>query len=174
MNKERIFVIGDTHFGHDNILKFTASDGSKLRTFSSTEEMNEVMVENWNRVVKNDDLIIHLGDVYFGEGWKEIYKLKGRKILLLGNHDNGKCYHLNRVFEKIMLWRVFRERDVTLSHMPLHNFSLFHTKYQIHGHTHKDCLAEENYINCSAEMIDFTPILMDEVLSNINKGAQNV
>ena len=58
------FVISDTHFGHTNSWeKFKLSDGSPLRPFSSTEEMDETMIERWNAKVKQQDTVYHLGDV---------------------------------------------------------------------------------------------------------------
>ena len=41
-----IWVTSDTHFNHAAILNFTNDEGKKVRSFTSVEEMNEVMVEN--------------------------------------------------------------------------------------------------------------------------------
>lgn len=52
------FVISDTHFGHTNAWeKFKREDGSPLRPFTSTEEMNETMVERWNAKVGPNDVV---------------------------------------------------------------------------------------------------------------------
>ena len=46
-----LFLISDTHFSHAACLKFTLSDGvTPLRAFKSVEEMDETMVERWNKV----------------------------------------------------------------------------------------------------------------------------
>ena len=57
------FVIADTHWGHTKSLTFFTRDGERLRPFDSVEEMDELMVENWNKVVNNTDTVYHLGDV---------------------------------------------------------------------------------------------------------------
>ena len=81
----RVFVIADTHFWHKNIIDYCD------RPFNSVEEMNSTLIKNWNKTVTNNDIVIHLGDV--GLGPKEkiapiVQSLKGRKILVMGNHDN--------------------------------------------------------------------------------------
>ena len=48
------YVISDTHFGHNNVIKFDN------RPFADINEMNEAMVTNWNNTVKSTDTIYHL------------------------------------------------------------------------------------------------------------------
>ena len=80
----KIFITSDTHFSHKNIIKYCN------RPFSSVEEMNSVLTDNWNSIVSKDDLVIHLGDFSFGRTIESIKnhldKLNGNKILILGNH----------------------------------------------------------------------------------------
>jgi calcineurin-like phosphoesterase family protein len=74
-----IYIISDTHFGHENILKFTGSDGEPLREFLDIHHMNEHMVECWNKTIKDNDIVYHLGDVYFGKGYQLLPRLRGKK-----------------------------------------------------------------------------------------------
>lgn len=79
-----VFFTSDTHFSHANILKFCE------RPFKTIDEMNEVLIDNWNKVVKEDDIVFHLGDFCFGgpQLWdKFLERLNGKKYLILGNHD---------------------------------------------------------------------------------------
>lgn len=80
------FFTSDTHFGHSNIIKFEAEN----RPFSSTEEMDEVLIERWNAVVRPRDIVYHLGDAIMGDfkaGVEKMKRLNGQKILVPGNHD---------------------------------------------------------------------------------------
>ena len=80
-----IFLISDTHWSHANIL--TMGDG---RPFDSIGEHNQVLIDNWNSVVTKRDTVIHLGDVAFSNRTQSLPTLnmvKGRKILIPGNHD---------------------------------------------------------------------------------------
>jgi calcineurin-like phosphoesterase family protein len=78
------FFTSDTHFGHQNIIKYCN------RPFDSVDHMNEMLIHNWNSVVHEEDLVFHLGDVALGpwEAWNSILtRLNGTKILVVGNHD---------------------------------------------------------------------------------------
>ena len=82
-----IWITSDTHFNHRNIVDLQG------RPFANVDEMNECMIENWNRTVGKNDEVWHLGD--FGmdnkvSKWRlqDIFNsLNGRLNLVLGNHD---------------------------------------------------------------------------------------
>lgn len=79
-----VWLTSDTHFGHDNIRRYSN------RPFSSVAEMNEYLILNWNKVVQPDDEVYHLGDVFLCnmEMAKAIIKrLNGKKYLVRGNHE---------------------------------------------------------------------------------------
>ncbi len=158
-----LWVISDTHFNHENIIKYCD------RPFTDVTHMNEYMVDAWNSVVKDGDIVYHLGDVYMGDGagWfqKIAPRLKGRKRLILGNHDNGKDQTLQKVFQKISVWRMFPEFGLLLTHVPVHPNTLGEkTPVNIHGHIHNN---ERDYgdqhFNVSVEVINYTPISLEEL-----------
>lgn len=161
-----IFIVSDTHFGHSNILNFTDSEtGNKIRPeFSCVEEMNEVMVDRWNSVVHDEDIVYHLGDVYFGDGHKVLNRLKGRKRLILGNHDNGKASYLQCNFQKVLMWRMFPEFNCVLTHVPIHESSLYKVDYNLHGHIHQQKSPSPRHINCCVEVQDYTPKHIEELI----------
>lgn len=159
-----IFVISDTHFGHENILTFTDEHRNVVRSFSDVDEMDALMIENWNKTVKDEDIVYHLGDVYFGKGHKVLPFLKGRKRLVLGNHDNPKSDHLMKNFQKIMLLRHFPEFDCILTHIPMHESGIFKVNYNVHGHIHQKDSPTERHINCSVEVINYTPIAIEDLM----------
>ena len=80
----KYFVISDTHFGHENIIQYCN------RPFKTVEEMDNVLIKNWNETVSNKDVVVHLGD--FALCSKKMAReicsqLNGKKILIKGNHD---------------------------------------------------------------------------------------
>lgn len=166
-----IWFISDTHFQHAGILNFKSSDGSPVRTFSSVEEMDEHMVERWNSVVKPGDKIYHLGDVFFGSKqtfiplWK---RLRGKKRLILGNHDDALFFAHNALVEKITVWRTFPEFGLVCTHIPLHETSCYQHRQNIeavniHGHTHEKGSPSPRHRSVCVEIINFTPINIEEL-----------
>lgn len=161
-----IWLISDTHFNHENIIRYCN------RPFSNAKEMNECIRDNWNETVKPGDIVYHLGDVFMGNFEEDIERflcsLHGRKRLLLGNHDNGKNQILQRVFQKIDVWRMFPEFKLILTHVPIHPGSFRHKcLLNLHGHTHdNDVVHEDNtpddrYVNVCVDKTNFFPINLD-------------
>ena len=160
-----IFVISDTHFGHYNMVHvFKRADGSPARGFKTVNEMDELMVQNWNSVVKPQDHVYHLGDVTMNPSYnlKLISRLTGHKRLVLGNHDSGKVQeYLAAGFQKIFASRVLD--SWLLVHIPVHPDSI-NKKWKgcVHGHTHHVCYGPP-YVNVSVEQINYTPIPLEEL-----------
>jgi calcineurin-like phosphoesterase family protein len=99
-NLPDVWITSDTHYNHANICRGTTNwrkpDGSvpikETRDFKSLDIMNDMIVDNINQYVKQDDVLIHLGDWSFG-GFEFIRKFRERIIcknihLILGNHDH--------------------------------------------------------------------------------------
>ena len=184
------FVISDHHLGHTNSWeKFTLSDGSPLRPFTSTEEMNETMIERHNAKVKEQDTVYFLGDVVINKKYLELVKrMNGRKILVRGNHDIFKDEDYREVgFEQIHGVRVFVDKFI-LSHIPLHPDCVSERfRVNVHGHLHANEIkmpwgvnADRNeiiyadfpdprYLCVCVEQTDFTPLHFDEVEERIQR-----
>ena len=184
------FVISDTHFGHTNSWeKFKLPDGSPLRPFTSTEEMDETMIERWNAKVKPGDTVYHLGDVVINKKYLHLVnRLNGRKILIRGNHDIFKDEEYREVgFEQLHGVRVFVDKFI-LSHIPLHPDCVTERfKINVHGHLHANEIkmpwgvnADRNeiiyadfpdprYLCVSVEHTNYEPLHFDEVQARIDK-----
>lgn len=133
-----IFYTGDTHFHHDNILKYAK------RKFTTVEEMNEQLVERWNAKVGKTDTVIHLGDVLFGgdDNLKILKRLNGQKTLILGNHDQhrpiktwqqyfGSVHDIKIFFDPIL------DSQVALLHYPMESWPhKYRHAVHLHGHCH--------------------------------------
>lgn len=166
------FAISDTHFLHANILKFVNDAGKRIRPFNSLEEMHETIIENWNSVVKPNDFVYHLGDVTFqynGLFNNIMYRLNGSKRLVVGNHDRLKNPTLLQHFDKVELWKGFKEFNFTMTHIPLMLTSLRDGDFNVHGHTHQNKMNDPHYINVCVETRNYTPVSFDTIREEISK-----
>lgn len=169
--KRKIWLISDLHINHMNIIKYTD------RPFSSVKEMNDTLIRNWNSIVDDNDTIYVLGDFCLGrkENLLEVTKkLKGHKILLRGNHDRASTQaYLDAGFEQVFkkpFFLVDEDEHIKylLSHHPI---DCAPPIVNIHGHIHNKKIEEldypfahpENNFNVSADVLNFTPILFDDV-----------
>jgi len=161
----KTFLISDTHFNHNNILTFKREDGTPLRTFSSIEEMNETMVDRWNKTVGKNDKVYHLGDVAFknASSLEILSRLNGDKILIKGNHDTLKPSIYLKHFRDIRAYWVLDK--LVLAHIPIHPDSLSRWRGQIHGHTHDRRLDDKRYYNVCVENTEYTPVDFEQIRS---------
>lgn len=173
-----IWFTSDHHFFHSNILKFQDGERKFIRPgFKDVEEMNELMVERWNSVVKPQDKVWHLGDVAFKVRERRsdlnnlLHRLNGHKRLIVGNHDDIPGLITFGVFEKIELWRGFKDEGFTCSHIPLRLDSLRDGKVCVHGHIHQNLMKEPGYINVCVEVRDYTPVHMDTIAYEVRQFA---
>ena len=132
-----IRYIADMHFDHDSIIAYDN------RPFDSVGEMNEALIANWNRVVGPEDFTWILGDFCTGDTsrWDaHLRRLKGRKGLIIGNHDVPETVAVLRDrFEDVAKYREIDDegRHVVLCHYPIlafhdHYFGWYH----LYGHVH--------------------------------------
>ncbi|MBB4102369.1 hypothetical protein [Allorhizobium borbori] len=96
----RKFYTADSHFSHALMLTHPG------RPFSSTEEMDETLIDRWNAVVGERDIVYHLGDFAMGlhdeERVRTIFgRLKGMKKLVLGNHDFKKANQMHPTIARL-------------------------------------------------------------------------
>jgi len=162
----RIFLIGDLHLDHANIIRYCN------RPFSSVREMNKTIIHNWNKTVKRDDLVYFLGDMAFGKSSKNtdhwLKKLKGKIIFIRGNHDRSKKIR----FVHDMILR-YKNHKFLLIHNP-ENLQKQGNGWIIHGHHHNHDLknypfisGERKTINVGVELINYKPLDINK-LFNLN------
>lgn len=158
------FFIGDTHFGHRNIIAF---DGVReFRPFASIEEHDAELVRRWNSVVRPNSPVWVLGDFCFGKRNIEIAaQLNGKKRLVMGNHDMYASADYLRHFDRLA--GVVELKGGVLSHVPVHPSQLERWAFNIHGHLHIGTVDDPRYFCASAEQINLTPVSLDVILERI-------
>ena len=157
----KVFIISDTHFGHEAIIRYCN------RPFTSVEEMDQIMIKRWNETVSNNDIVIHLGDFsFYGKDKTReiIQKLNGKKILIMGNHDNySEQFYRDAGFHTVSRFPIIYDNFYMLSHAPL-QLSETTPFFNAYGHVHNDNKFIDNATSkCySVERTGYRPVLLFE------------
>jgi calcineurin-like phosphoesterase family protein len=141
--KDKLFFTSDTHWGHENILRYCN------RPFKNVQEMNQALIDNWNSVVNKDDIVIHCGDFAWGDPRDYnniIAQLHGTIILIKGNHDriqfngNWKDFRLYEGYLNLSIADEDSESKrqlVTACHFPMLSWYQSHRgAWHVYGHWH--------------------------------------
>ena len=165
------YLTSDTHFYHQNVIKYDE------RPFRNVEEMNAALIQRWNEVVGEDDVVYHLGDFSMAGIERTALvrsQLKGIIHLVRGNHDNGRN----------VVWKtfagVYRQLELEIdgvrcwmSHYPHGNWprrkeGVIH----LHGHSHgwsERILKGRFDVGCM--LWDYRPVSISTIL-NSREGAE--
>jgi calcineurin-like phosphoesterase family protein len=179
------WIISDTHFLHDNIVKYCDRPGNH----------NSLMSLNWASAVQPEDTILHLGDIFMGNATKAaklIAKLPGDKWFIRGNHDHkALSFYANLGFKHVgqtdfgannTAYVELGEHRILFTHYPDVTWMDKWT-INVHGHIHNNKhgynLAERDYRNVSVEVMDYAPTRLRDIIDGtsyagrLEKGTQS-
>lgn len=173
-----IYYVADLHLFDSRILKMCN------RPFSTMDEMMRAIRANWNTKVGENDTVYLLGDVatdLIDEAINYIKELKGKKVLVYGNHDEKFIgqYRDSGCFEAMesLLSVIDEGRDVTLCHYPLLSFKeSTRNGYHVFGHIHNNLAECNRYVidqnshafNAGVDETDFQVCSLDDLISKKN------
>lgn len=186
MNWQFKYLYGDPHFWHKNVIPYCN------RPWADREAMNEGLIKRYNSVVGPEDTVLWLGDCFFcgTTKAKEIMeRLNGKKVLILGNHDNSATKMMKLGFEWACLEMVARIGGHTcrFSHFPYRQsfwsklFNKYDDRYErrrplkkegeilIHGHIHEAWKVRDNMINVGCDVWDWKPVSTNTIVKLITK-----
>ena len=161
------FFTSDLHWGHERVI------GYCNRPYTSTREMDEELIYNWNKTVQPADIIYILGDVFFcnhEEAKTILNRLNGTKRLVYGNHDKviRNQVPLQKYFE--LLPDLYQENiDGTLvfmCHYPMLSWNkAFHGSYMLHGHVHSSQPTDGQYrrYDVGVDANNYTPVRWEQI-----------
>lgn len=187
------YFTSDLHFGHRNIINFCR------RPFHSVDNMNRLLILNWNEVVKPEDTVYVLGDVAMGkiaESLPLVEKLQGRKLLVPGNHD--RCWPGHGA-EKAAVWKEVYERhgfevldnevviehegrSIRLCHFPYAtHVGEYDTRYMtdhphddglplFHGHIHQTWRSQPRMVNVGVDVWSYVPVSIERLVEELDRN----
>lgn len=173
-----IHFVSDTHWHHQNVIKYSN------RPYSSVDEMNEAMIENWNKVVKKGDEVYHLGDVSFGNYEKTtpiLRRLNGMKHIIWGNHDKTLQANQDDLIKTGLIRSVqhYKEISINKQSIVLFHFGMrtwnkaHHGAILLYGHSHGSLPPFGKSADVGVDSKVFTeeyrPVSQDEVMEYMSK-----
>lgn len=174
------FFTSDLHFDHANIIKYCN------RPFSSINHMNTVLVNEWNRVVKEGDNVFICGDFCFGskQRWRDLLNmLNGNKYLIIGNHDkeipaNTFAGVKDRMNIKVYDSEIDDIQEIILDHYPMLTWKNSHRgSWNLFGHVHSInnsfLTPSNNQYDVGVDNNNFAPISYLDVKTKITQQNLN-
>lgn len=165
----RIMLISDLHLGNAEIICTMA------RPFAERdiEEMNRVLISNWNRAVKDADRVIFLGDLTYKADRETaenfLKELAGNITFIAGNHDRDISGAVDNHTFEYGGYRFFCVHNPKFAPKDFDG-------WVIHGHTHNTRMyrypfinVKERTINVSCELTGFRPVSIDTIIRAIER-----
>jgi len=162
----------DSHFFHKNIMKYSN------RPFTTVEEMNDCLVDNWNRVVKPNDDAYHLGDFGFANIMKTksiLKRLNGNIYFVYGNHDKELIRHRKellqeKLFASMLPYMEIKEnkQSIVLFHYGMRVWNKHHYgSWLLYGHSHGTLppygKSVDVGVDCKEITDEYRPVSFDEI-----------
>ena len=181
-----VFVIGDCHFWHSNIIKYCNRPWWKKDEsgfdIPDVEKMNEEMIKIWNSVITSDNQTVYVnGDFCFGNRVKvkEIFdRLNGRKRIVLGNHDRCKFKDYYEIgFDRVYDKPILLDNFCILSHEPLQWVKGGDVYMNVYAHVHTQEMYKDytsNSFCTSAERLNYKPIRFTEIFKKCQTYSKTV
>ncbi len=191
----KIFITSDTHFFHENIIKYCA------RPFKDSEDMNQSIIQNWNKVVSPEDDVYVIGDFALIKGEDHDEKLRklqrlsdsliGNKHLIFGNHDyfTDEEYMTYGGFEDVVhgFYEILlNDHWFTLCHYQMTSWNNSHRgSMHLFGHEHwrqqyepKHSIYEEigwseRKFNVCVDANKFAPVNVNDIIRILEKRPTN-
>ncbi len=173
-----ICYTADTHFGHENIIRFCK------RPFVSVSQMDAALLENMWKVIGPEDQLWILGDFAFGAKAKDgayveriFTQLPGsERHLVIGNHDLDPTLELpwDSVSHIAELRDGPQNQLNTLCHYPMITWN--HARkgaLQFFGHVHNNWQGTRNSVNVGVDVWNFSPVTYGDIVQRAGQLPEN-
>lgn len=143
--------------------------------------MNETIIDRHNSVVKPEDTVYNLGDLFLKMNANEAKaiwrRLNGHKYVIKGNHDKiAEQIKNDFLFFKEYHELTIGKQGIVLFHYPLRTWNhSHHGSYNLYGHVHGALPDDPRLlsIDVGVDSHNFYPINFDQVTSIMNKRKAN-
>ena len=155
-----IFFTADLHFNHANIIKYCN------RPFNNIEDMNQLLIKNWNSKITPRDTVYIVGDFAFSDHKRFLDSLNGTKHLISGSHDMIPRELVGNELQSIQKYKelIIRNKRVVLSHCPLRCWE-YAQEGSIHlfGHVHGRVTTYNLSMDVGVDTNNYFPYSIEEI-----------
>lgn len=176
-----IYLTSDFHFCHQKPFIYES------RGFRSSDEMNQILIDNFNRIININDDVYILGDLLLGgadnfeKGLGLLAWLNGRLHIIRGNHDSDKRWAAYKELDNVVeietaMYLKYGKYHFYLSHFPslCSNYDdkgLKHCTINLCGHTHTtDPFADMDkglIYHVEVDAHDNYPVCIDKIIEDL-------
>lgn len=163
----------DLHFDHYNIINFCD------RPYHSAQEMNVALIEAWNAVVEDDDIVYVAGDIFLGKSVQRLSdftsSLNGYIHILPGSHDHRWVKEYKAQRRNVAWWSLMskssgvvdvrppmveiypwgkkkRSRSITVCHYAMRTWPRSHyDTWHVYGHSHGRLVPYKNALDVGVD-----------------------
>jgi len=183
------YVISDLHLGHENIIKY------ENRPFRDAEQMDEILINNWNNAVTESDTVYYLGDLTFGrltekdrlkasalsKNQQQLERMRRYADALNGHIIWVKGNHLDPKGAILSVRKEVDGIEFDMIHNPdrANEIGFWRTKnrWLIHGHTHNKYPdkfpfidPDRHWVNACIEVINYKPLSLIRLAELCKQG----
>lgn len=167
---EMLYFTADTHFDDPRILRIDR------RPYRNLTLHDEALISEWNRVVRPEDELWHLGD--FARGTDEskdalLSRLHGHKHLIIGNNDDAATIGNPRwASVQTYVEIVVDDTRLVLCHYAFRTWNgMGKGSINLHGHSHGRLKTMPRQYDVGVDQFRFRPVSLVEILASRRKGA---
>ena len=186
----KYYFTSDYHFNHANIILYTDRKQfynkdkdnilnttlwvSKEVALKCLENMNNTLIQNHNEIVKDEDIVYHLGDFCFkgsSIAYKFEKKLNGRIVHIQGNHDKNNG--VKTLITKAIM--EFGNKTILAQHQPpqipeeIPEWCDMVLCGHVHQHWKYKIMENIPIINVGVDVWNFKPVSIESILKLYNK-----
>lgn len=157
-----IWFTADQHFDHFNIIEYCH------RPFKNSGIMERQLIHNFNQLVDENDTVYHVGDFSMHTESNKyrvktiLNKLKGKHILIMGNHDQMKPFS----YVKAGFLEVHTSLSLGINFYLAHDPAwavMNENLIWLCGHVHQLFKQVKNVINVGVDVWDYKPVSLYQI-----------
>jgi calcineurin-like phosphoesterase family protein len=170
---KNLWLSSDLHIGHFNVIEYSG------RPFSSSSEMTEALINNWNSVITKESTAIICGDLTLSTNRKYveeiIYRLNGDIHLVIGNHDKWLKHSILKerfssvgdMLEINVSTKENKSQQLIACHYAMQSWPRsHHGSWHVYGHSHQRTPVSYHSplaINVGVDAWNYMPVSYEQI-----------